>query len=179
MPVPVTPAIVEEIGGLTPQLFNLPDQPSLDALVQRAINRADAWLQAHAGPFYGITTPSWAPVLQEEGEAYLSLERLQSTLKSLKVVGQHYAYISEESPSYQTMMETNWGELAIAALDLWVTPEIAASRAFAMPQLLVSDGYGYVERLNDDTFPTISEQLSEELDWNRSISDTDIGTLKR
>jgi len=174
-----TPALVEQMGALTPQVLNQPDQTSLDAFVQTFIDESDAWMQGHLGGNYGIVSPAWAATLQQFGEAYLTLEAIQAVLKNQKVMGTHYAYISEDSPAYQTVMETDWGELAIRNLDLWVTPEIAANRGFAMPQLLISDGLGPVEKMNDTSFPSTSEQLSEELDWARSLSDPDLGTIRR
>jgi hypothetical protein len=176
MPLPVLASLVEEAAGLTPSLFNMPDQPTLDAFVGRFINRADAWMQGHMLGNYNLLTPSWAPVLQEEGQIYLALEKLSSVLKSLKTQGTHFPYVQEDSPAFQVLIETDWGKLAMAALDLWVTvEEIGPEKQFALPQLLVTDG---IEPLRDNIEPMTSI-YSEELDFARGISIPDIGTVRR
>ncbi len=177
MPLPVAVSLVEETAGLTPSLFNMPDQPTLDAFVTRFRDRADAWMQGHMGTqFYNLLTPVWAPVLQEEGQIYLTLEKLSATLKSLKTQGTHFPYVQEDSPAFQTLIETDWGERAIAALDLWVTPEIGGTRAFALPLFLVTTG---IDRAEEQDLETMSEQYSEQLDFARGLSVSDIGTVRR
>jgi len=177
MPLPVSPSLVEEAAGLTPSLFNLPDQASLDAFVARFAARADAWMQGHMGPSnYNLTTPAWAAILQEEGAVYLTLEKLSSVLKSLKTQGTHFEVMSEDSPAYQTLIETDWGKLAMEALDLWVTVEtIGPNKEFAMPLFLVTDG---IEPFRQFVEPMIS-QYEEELAFARGIAIPEIGTVRR
>jgi hypothetical protein len=180
MPVPVTATLVEETAGLTPSLFNfmsgnpVTDQANLDALIGRMIARADAWMQGHMLGFYGLTSPAWAPVLQEEGQIYLTLEKLSALLKSLKTQGTHFPYVQEDSPAFQTLIETDWGERAMAALDLWVTIEISGNRAFASPVMVLTDPICPWRDLEP-----MSSQYSSELDFARGISNPDIGTLRR
>src|SRR5260370_1113939 len=139
MPLPVAVNLVEEAAGLTPELFNMPNQATLDTFVTRFSLRADAWMQGHMGGNYNLLTPAWAPVLQEEGQIYLTLERLTAHLKSLKTMGTHGFYISEDAAAYQVLIETDWGKLALQALDLWVTVEqIGESRAFALPVFTIT-----------------------------------------
>lgn len=182
MPLPVAVGLVEETAGLTPSLFNfmtgnlVTDQANLDVLVLRMVVRADAWMQGHMGGSYNIVNPAWAASLQEEGQIYLALEKLSGVLRSLKTQGTHFPYMQEDSPAFQNLIETDWGQLAVAALDLWVTPEVSANRAFAMPQLLIA---GQFEPATDPTFETMSQQYSEELDFARSLHNPDIGTLRR
>src|SRR6266513_4966913 len=102
MALPVAVGLIEEAGGLTPALFNMTDQTTLDAFVTRFRDRADAWMAGHMGPFYNLLTPSWAPILQEEGQIYLTLEKLSATLKSLKTQGTHFPYVQEYSQAFQT-----------------------------------------------------------------------------
>lgn len=179
MALPTTPANVEQMAGLTNLLFNLADQSSLDALVTVCITRADAWMQGHMGGNYNLLTPAWAPILQEEGQIYLALEKLSAILRSQKVTGTHFAFVSEDSGAYQNLIETDWGERAIAALDLWVTVEVAATRAFAMPVFSATPGVGPADFADDTTFDSISQQYSNELDWARGVVNGDIGTVTR
>lgn len=181
MPVPTAINLIEEVGALTPSLFNLPDQPSLDALVTRMRDRADAWMQAHLGAFYGITTPTYAPVLQEEGELYLTLEKIADVLKAEKTYGTHYPYMSEDSPAYERLITTDWGERALVALDTWITVELSttaggAGRGFAKPRFLTSiNDYP----VNDGNIDPVTVQYSAELDFSRGLSVPDIGTVRR
>jgi len=176
MALPVVVGLIEEVGGLTPSLFNMPDQTTLDAFVTRFRDRADAWMQGHMLAYYNLVSPAWAAVLQEEGQIYLTLEKLSATLKSLKTQGTHFPYVQEDSPAFQTLIETDWGERAIAALDLWVTPEIGGTRAFALPLFLITTG---IDRAEEADLETMSEQYSEELDFARGLSVADIGTVRR
>jgi len=176
MPIPVAVGLIEEAAGLTPSLFNMPDQPTLDAFVTRFRDRSDAWMQGHMGANYGLLAPSWAPVLQEEGQIYLTLEKLTAVLKSLKTQGTHFPYVQEDSPAFQTLIETDWGKLAMEALDLWVTVEtIGPNKEFAMPLFLVTDG---IEPFRQFVEPMIS-QYEEELAFARGIAIPEIGTLRR
>src|SRR5436190_7503628 len=106
----ITPAEVEIIGMLTPAMFFVPDQTSLDTLVQSAIDYADAWVQGHAGSNYGLTTPSWVPILQRRGVMYLALEALTDMVKARKVYGTQYAYDSEDSEAYERLIDNEWGQ---------------------------------------------------------------------
>jgi hypothetical protein len=176
MPLPVTPAYLNQIafGILTPELFNLPHQAALDILLTQAILDADAWMVLHLAQNYNLPdAPSQR--LQQRGQAMLAMEYCVDVLKTLKVLGKHADYISEESPEYQALIDLNWGERAMQALDTWVTVELGGNRAFALPQLLVTDG---IEPLRDQIEPMTS-QYSEELDFARGISNPDIGTVRR
>jgi hypothetical protein len=180
MALPVAPALVEEVGALTPSLFNLPDQNSLDGLVRRFVERSDAWMQAHMGGAYGLSSPSWAPVLQEEGQIYLTLEKLADVLRAEKTYGTHFPYMSEETGAYERLITTDWGAEALKALDTWVTVEIigagAESKGFARPRFNVSiNDYP----VNDSGIDPVTIQYSAELDFARGISNQDIGTLRR
>lgn len=178
MALPVDPSTVEKLGGLFPALFNLPDQGSLDLKVREAILDADAWMQLHMGANYNLLDTASAR-LQARGQACLALEYLVDTLKSQKVFGTHYPFVSEESPEYQTLIDLNWGEKALQALDTWVTVELGGARGFAMPQLLVSGGFGPKEKLLDNTFDPMTVQYSAENDFARGINNPDIGTVRR
>lgn len=175
MALPVSPAFVRSFGALSPELFNLPDQPSLDAFVLEAITDADAWMQVHMGTAYNLPDVPSAR-LQARGQAMLAMEYLTDTLKAQKVYGTHSAYISEDSPEYQALIDLNWGERAMAALDTWVTVEVGAGRAFALPLFLPTSG---IDVSTDQAIDSMSEQYSEELDFARGINNPDIGTVRR
>ncbi len=175
MALPVTAAAVRRRGALTPQLFNLTVSSDLDALCDEQILFADAWMRVHLGPqHYGLADPASA-TLQEEGQACLALERLTDILKAQKAYGTHFPYVSEDSPAYQALIDLNWGEKAMAALDTWVTTEAGGNRAFAMPLLLVTSG----PSRTDPGIKSQTEQLSEELDFARGISNPDQGTVRK
>jgi len=181
MALPVTPAFVESVGALFPQLFNFntgvpaTDQANLDAFVLEAINDADAWMQIHMGGNYNLLDAPSAR-LQAKGQACLALEDIYATLKTEKVLGSNYPIWSEEGPSYQQLIDLNWGERALVYLDTWVTVEVGATRAFAMPQFLVTQG---IDTSIDQTIESMTQQYSEELDFARGISNPDLGTVRR
>jgi hypothetical protein len=181
MPLPAAVQLIEEAGALTPNLFNIntgnptTDQANLDALVTRMRDRADAWMAGHLGANYGLTSPAYAPVLQEEGQIYLTLEKLTAILKAEKTYGTWYPLNSEDSVAYQTLIDTDWGERAMAALDLWVTAEVAG-KGFALPVFLATDG---IERAFGQGVEPFEVQLEEELAWARGISNPTIGTVRR
>ena len=176
MALPITPEIMNTVvfNILTPELFNQPHQAALDALLMEAILDADAWMVLHLGQNYNLPDAASAR-LQARGEALIAMEYAIAALKTLKVLGKHEDYISEDSAAYQTLIEGNWGEQALQALDTWVTVEMGGNRAFALPQLLVTEG---IEPGRDSVEP-LSQQYSEQLDWARGLSDPDIGTLRR
>ncbi len=174
MALPVTAAAVRRRGALTPQLFNLTLSSDLDTLCDEQINFADSWMRVHMGPHYALADAA-SMTLQEEGQACLALERLTDILKAQKAYGTHFPYVSEDSPAYQALIDLNWGEKAMAALDTWVTTEAGGQRAFALPLLLVTSG----PSRGDPGIESMSEQLSEELDFARGISNPDVGTLRK
>lgn len=177
MALPVAASLVEEAAGLTPSLFNMADQPTLDAYVGRFVARADAWMQGHMGSNYNLLTPAWAPVLQEEGQIYLALEKLSGALRSLKVQGTHFPYVQEDSPAFQSLIETDWGQLAIDALDLWVTVE-TINRNFALPLFLTSQP---IPLNSDDSngLDPLTVQYERELAEARGLGIADVGTIRR
>jgi hypothetical protein len=146
------PSEVEEMGALFPALFNLPDQPSLDALVQRCINRADAWMQGHMGANYNLILFPWQIIAQNEGQIYLTLVRLAGLLKAEKTYGTHQDFISEDASSYERLISTDWDQMATDALDLWVTVERDTPVGFAMPTFGYSQPVPLVPY--DDSGPT-------------------------
>lgn len=158
---------------LTPAMFFVPDQTALDAIVQSAIDYGDAWLQGHAGSNYGITTPSWVPVLQRRGVMYLALEALTDMLKARKIYGTQYAYDSEESASYEALIDNEWGQKARESLDIWLTVETQGT-GFALPYFgitesvpIVEDGTNGLEALN-----VLYEEI---LARARGLSTADVG----
>lgn len=172
-----TAAEVKEVGALTPTLFDLADASALDLYVNKAIVRADAWMQGHLGAFYNLTTYQWQIDLQKEGQIYLSLQRLTETLKAQKTYGTHASYISEEMASYERLIETDWAERAKAALDLWTTVENLGS-SFAKPVFLVTDPVPIIE---DDTngLDPLNLLLEEQLARARGMSNPELGTVFR
>lgn len=172
-----TPAEVEAMGALTPSLFNLPDQTSLDTLVQTAIDRADAWMQGHMGANYNLTQFTWQPTLQKEGQIYLALEKLCDLLKAQKIYGTHFPYMSEDSPAYEALIDNEWGVRGMAALDLWVTIE-SATRHFALPLLLTSSPLIENDVLNPGLDP-LAVQYAELLDRARGLGVPDVGSVRR
>jgi hypothetical protein len=173
---PVLPSEVEAIGALTPQIFVLPDQPSLDTFVQSSIDFADAWMQGHMGSNYGLTDAAWKVNLQRRGQIYLALEALCDTVKAEKVYGTHFAYISEESPQYEALINNEWGVRAMQALDLWVTVE-TGSTAFALPLFLTSAPLIENEIENPAVKP-LATLYGELLDRARGIVRPEIGSVR-
>jgi hypothetical protein len=177
MALPVAPGLVEEAAGLTFLLFNMPDQPTLDAYVGRFVARADAWMQGHMGSNYNLTSPAWAATLQEEGQIYLTLEKLSGALRSLKVQGTHFPYVQEDSPAFQSLIETDWGQLAMASLDLWVTVE-TINRNFARPLFLTSQAIP-LNSADDNGLDPLTVQYERELAEARGLGISDVGTIRR
>jgi hypothetical protein len=173
---PVLPSEVEQIGALFPNLFNLPDQASLDTFVQGALDFADSWMAGHMGANYGLTTYPWEVTLQRRGQIYLALEAITDTIKAEKIYGTHFAYLSEESPQYEALIDNEWGVKAMQSLDLWVTVESASSH-FAMPLFLTSVPLIENEWQNTALSP-LSVLYSELLDRARGMSNPDIGSIR-
>src|SRR6266446_2731383 len=132
---------------ITPELFNLPHQAALDAVVSEAIADANAWMIVHMGANFNLADAPSAR-LQARGQACLTMEYLVDNLKTQKVLGTHFAYISEESPEYQALIDLNWGERALQALDTWVTVELGGTRGFALPLFLITTGIDRAEEAN-------------------------------
>src|SRR5436190_9494579 len=120
---PVTTAEVISIGALRPELLNFPDLATLNVFVQSAIDYADAWMAGNMGAAYDLQTPFWAPIRQHRGQAYLALEAIYDTIKATKVTGTNFNYLSEESDSYERLIDNEWGARARESLDLWLTIE--------------------------------------------------------
>lgn len=174
---PVTPLEVETLGALTPNLFQLTLQADLDAIVQSAIDYADAWMQGHMGSNYGLTDEAWQVTLQRRGQMYLSLESLCDTIKAEKIYGKHYPFMSEESASYEALIENEWGQRAIQSLDLWVTVE-QLNKAFHLP--IFSTSAALIENsIENPAIETLSLQYAKILDRARGIVNPDIGTVRR
>jgi len=175
---PVLPADVEAVGALTPQLFRLADQVSLDAFVQGCIDFADSWMQGHMGAAnYDLQQFPWQHTLQKRGQIYLALEAATDTLKAEKIYGTHYPLQSEESASYEALIDNEWGIKAMQSLDLWVTVE-SASKGFALPIFSTSSPipegdcpWGVREPL-DSLYARL-------LDHARGISNSSIRTVAR
>lgn len=174
---PVTPQEVEDIGALTPALFQLADQASLDTFVQAAIDASDDWMQGHLGASYGLAQFDWQVGLQRRGQMYLALEKLTDTVKARKIYGTHAPYMSEDSPAYEALIDNEWGIRAMEMLDLWVTVE-SPTRHFAMPLLLTSSPLIENEIQNPAITP-LSTLYSELLDRARGIPDPDVGSIRR
>jgi len=172
----IVPAEVEELGMLTPALFLVPDQASLDAIVQKAIDYGDAWFEGHAGNNYGILTPAWVPVLQRRGVMYLALEALGDMVKARKIYGVHYAYDSEESPAYEALIDNEWGARAREALDVWITVEQAGS-GFALPYFGITQPVPLVEDETNGLEP-LSLLYEEILSRSRGLSLPSVGTVR-
>ncbi len=177
--LPVTPFQVLRTGGLKFDLFNFSNEADFESFISQAIVYADAWMQGHLGQNYNLLIPSWAAALQEQGQIFLALESLSATLKSLKTQGTHYPYAQEESPAFQTLIDQDWGERALVALDLWTTVEVGAARSFALPLLVEASGMNAADKLRDSSFPGMSSQYSSELDFSRDLVVPDVGTVRR
>jgi len=129
------------------------------------------------GANYGLTEFTWQVNLQRRGQIYLALEAICDTIKARKIYGTHAPYMSEDSPAYEALIENEWGQRAMVALDLWVTVE-RASRAFAMPLFLTSSPIPEIEQEGNGLDP-LTTLYSELLDRARGISNADVGSIKR
>ncbi len=172
-----TPDQVIKVGALSPELFNLPDQPSMESLVGFAITGVDAWMQDHMGGNYNLTQFPWQIVQQQNGQMYLALERLTDTLKAEKTYGSHEFYISEDSGGYERLIMVNWGQRAMECLDRWVTIE-QISRNFAMP---IFSTYRPIPEVDDESsgLDPLSAFYTGLLDRARGIANPDLGTVRR
>lgn len=171
----ITPGEVKTIGMLTYPMFLVADDAALDTIVQAAIDYADAWFQGHSGSNYGLTTPTWVPVLQRRGVMYLALEALGDMVKARKIYGTQFAYDSEESPAYEALIENEWGQRAREALDLWITVEKQGT-GFALPVFLITDPTPILE---DDTngLDSLNVLYEEVLTRSRGRSNPELGTV--
>jgi hypothetical protein len=130
--------MVEADGGLSWKLFypvtatGVVDDASLHAFVDTKIAVADSWLKRHLGSFYALADPD-ALVMQIQAESYLTLHYLTPILRAAKTYGIHDPIMSEESSSYDSLIERNWKEEAQSLLDEWLTVEQLGSMAFAQP----------------------------------------------
>jgi hypothetical protein len=124
-----------------------------------------------------LTQFSWQQELQRVGQAYLSLEKIWDTIKAKKIAGTHYAYISEESLSYERLIDNEWGQKARESLDLWLTVEKQGT-GFALPYFGITTPVDLVEDGTNGLDPLIV--LYEEfLARARGFSNLDTGTVVR
>jgi len=107
-----TPGEVRRLGGLDDELayelFRLPDEAALDALISDEIDLASAYLTSKAGSDYTQTADSGKQAIFRRAEAYFVLMQLAEPLKARKVYGKHAPYASEESLSYQRLIDEEW-----------------------------------------------------------------------
>lgn len=103
---------VRRLGGLDDelayQLFRLPDEPALEALIEDEITLASAYLTSKAGTEYTQTADTDQQALFRRAEAYFVLIQLVEPLKARKVFGTHAPYDSEESLAYERLIDTEW-----------------------------------------------------------------------
>ena len=136
-----TPQKVRQIGALIPQLFDT-DDTGLDALIMDALVDADNWLQTYLGANYGGVSAAEASV-QGRASAYIALAYLTPVLKAKKVYGTHYPIDSEDSTSYENLLEQDWEGLAKSELSKWLQIEIsgqgASAKSFARPYFGITD----------------------------------------
>ena len=101
------------IAGATDyELFDLPDEAALDALVSDEIDVVSAYLASKAGTNYTQTADTGLQTRFRRGEAYRTLCELFEPLKAKKILGTHAPYDSEESASYQRLIDEEWGPRA-------------------------------------------------------------------
>jgi hypothetical protein len=152
-----THTLVEADGGLSWKLFypvtatGVVDDASLHAFVDTKIAVADSWMRRHLGSNYALIDPD-ALVMQIQAQSYLTLHYLTPILRAAKTYGIHDPIMSEESSSYDSLIERNWKEEAESLLDEWITVEQLGSMAFAMPTFGFSPAVPLVPY--DDSGPT-------------------------
>ncbi len=168
---------VESVGALTFTLLQLVDQPTLDTFVDFAIAGADAWMQDKMGGNYNLTQFSWQVTQQQNGQIFLSLERISDTLKARKTYGTHSPYMSEDSPGFENLIMVNWGQRAMECLDRWVTVE-QINRNFAMPIFQVGQPIPETDSTCNG-LESLSAFYSGLLDRARSQSNPDLQTVSR
>ncbi len=174
---PVLPSDVESVGALTYTIFDLADQPTLDTFIQGCIDFADAWMQGHMSGSYGLTQFTWQVELQRRGQVYLALEAAIDTLKAKKTWGSHVNYISEDTAAYRDLIENDWGQKAMQALDLWVTVE-QINRNFAMPLFEVGQAIPETDSTCNGLEP-LNALYAGLLDRARGFGDPDLQTVSR
>ncbi len=168
---------VESVGALTPQLLLLADQTALDAFVDFAISGSDAWMADHMGSNYNLTQFAWQVTQQQNGQIYLTLERITDTLKARKTYGTHFPYMEEETGSFERLILIDWGQRAMECLDRWVTVE-QINRSFALP--LFQTGQPIPETdAEGNGLDLLSIFYSGLLDRARGQVNPDVGTLRR
>lgn len=103
---------VRRLGGLDDelayQLFRLPDEPALEALIEDEITLASAYLTSKAGTEYTQTADTDQQAIFRRAEAYFVLIQLVEPLKARKVFGAGWALDSEDSLSYERLIDQEW-----------------------------------------------------------------------
>lgn len=93
---------------LSHELFGLPDEAALDAMVEDELAVATAYLTSKAGTNYTQTADTNLQALMARAEIYFVGMQIAEPLKARKVFGTHAPYDSEESLSYQRLIDEEW-----------------------------------------------------------------------
>lgn len=165
-----TAAKVEARLGLVPFLFNLnsTDQAGLDAIVNDAIEDADAEMAYRLGSNYDPGDPN-AARMQAVAQAYLAADYVLLILRSMKVLGIHAPLLSEESDAFERLESAGFREIAEGMLSPWITiSEEPQGKGFAAPVLLT--GQGILTSQDSPQVPTEEQDVRDLLDETDSFS---------
>lgn len=151
-------AQVKQDGALTYNLFNLADDAALTTLVNAKIAVASAWLTRRVGSTIYATTDTGIQTILAQAESWLCLCYLVPIIKASKVYGTHYPIDTEESSSFDGLMDTDWRRLAIELLDEWAEIE-PAGVSYSLPVFSTTQA---VDR-TDTTLESTDQQYQDNL----------------
>lgn len=156
---------VRLLGGLNEATaylqFRMADDTELEAFVQAQIDVAAAWLSL-TSTYYTSVVPAIQAV-HAQAEAYIALQYIFDSLKPRKVLGTHFPYDTEESSSFQQMIDVEWEARAETLLSRFTTLDTAA-RPIAFPVFSVGPAIDYTNV--DSAEAELTEIRDQSLGYN-------------
>lgn len=140
---------VRRLGGLDDSeafhLFRLSDEAALEAMIEDEITLAAAYLTSKAGTDYTQTSDTDKQAVFRRAEAYWVLMQLTEPLKARKVMGSQWALDSEDSLSYERLIDTEWQTKFEMLVGIYV-PDDTPSSPFSLGAFAVTTP---IDRVND------------------------------
>jgi len=158
-------ATVRLLGGLNEATaylqFRMANDAALEAFIQDQIDVAAAWLSL-TSTYYTSAVPAISAV-HAQAEAYIALQYIFDSLKPRKVLGTHFPYDTEESSSFQQMIDVEWEARAETLLSRFTSLDTAANPV-AFPYFGTSSVVDYTNV--DSTEMELTEIRNQSLGYN-------------